>query len=171
MSPGLPPPPSPVEQFFDRLSTLCGKSFSGKLVAGDDSDTAFAAADMQAHANACSDTEIRIAFDVGEDRSRTWIISKVGSGARLKHRHLLKDGSEDPVSQYGGDTIDAGTANRQQFPADDYSRSMFIREGRQVSTSNVWAFEIVPSRTMTYELARPGRLFRVEFDLAKPIAK
>jgi hypothetical protein len=164
-------PATPAGQFFERLTELCGKSFTGKLVAGDNSDAAFRSAVMEAHARECSDTEVRISFDVGEDRSRTWIISKVGDGLRLKHRHMLKDGSEDPVSQYGGDTINAGTAARQEFPADDYSKTMFVREGRQVSITNVWAFEIEPGRTLTYELARPGRLFRVEFDLTRPAAK
>ncbi len=163
-------PEKPANQFFNTLSSLCGKSFAGKLVAGDDSDASFKTADMRAHARECSANEIRIAFDVGEDRSRTWIISKTASGLRLKHRHMLKDGTEDPVSQYGGDTIDAGTMLRQQFPADSYSKEMFTREGRTVSNSNVWAFEIKLGATLTYELARPNRLFRVEFDLTKPIS-
>jgi hypothetical protein len=46
---------------------------------------------------------------------------------------------------------------------------MFVREGRQVSTANIWAFEIKPGQALTYELARPGRLFRVEFDLNGPV--
>jgi hypothetical protein len=161
-------PPAPSQGFFENLSMLCGKSLPGRLVAGDASDVAFANADMRAHVRECSDKEIRIAFDVGEDRSRTWIISRVGDGLRLKHRHLLKDGSEDPVSQYGGDTVSTGTSTRQEFPADAFSKTMFVREGRQISTTNVWAFEIEPRTKLTYELARPGRLFRVEFDIARP---
>ena len=47
---------------------------------------------------------------------------------------------------------------------------MFVREKREVSLTNVWAFEIAPGATLTYELARPGRLFRVTFDLSKPAA-
>ena len=47
---------------------------------------------------------------------------------------------------------------------------MFSREGRSVSNSNVWALEIVPQRHFVYELARAGRLFRVEFDLTRPVA-
>ena len=43
-------------------------------------------------------------------------------------------------------------------------------EGRTVSNTNVWAFEIEPQRTLTYELARPNRLFRVAFDVANPVA-
>jgi hypothetical protein len=162
------PPASPADQFFERLSTLCGKSFAGKMIAGNESDASFATADLRAHARECSAREIRIAFDVGEDRSRTWIITRTDSGLRLKHRHMLKDGAEDPVSQYGGDTASAGTAARQEFPVDEYSKAMFTKEGRTVSNTNVWAFEVDPGQTLVYELARPGRLFRVSFDLGKP---
>jgi hypothetical protein len=164
------PPAQPEDQFFAQLSTLCGKSFNGKLAAGDDSDASFATAEMQAHVRTCTAREIQIAFDVGEDRSRTWIITRTNDGLRLKHRHMLKDGSEDPVSQYGGDTAQAGTAMRQEFPVDAYSKAMFTKEGRTVSNTNVWAFEIAPGQTLTYELARPNRLFRVAFDLANPVA-
>jgi hypothetical protein len=160
---------APADQFFQRMSTLCGKSFGGKMIAGDESDASFATADLQAHARECSAKEIRIAFDVGEDRSRTWIITRTDSGLRLKHRHMLKNGTEDPVSQYGGDTAAAGTPARQEFPVDEYSKSMFTKEGRTVSNTNVWAFEVEPQQTLVYELARPGRLFRVSFDLDKPL--
>lgn len=159
---------SSADSFFQNMATMCGKSFAGKLTSGDVSDTSFATADMRAHVRECSANEIRIAFDVGEDRSRTWIVTRTDSGLRLKHRHMLKDGTEDPVSQYGGDTIQAGTAMRQEFPADAYSKMMFTKEGRTVSNANVWAFEMEPKRTLTYELARPGR-FRVSFDLGKPL--
>jgi hypothetical protein len=160
-----------AEQFFDRLSAHCGKSVGGKLVAGDDSDAAFAKSTMTAHFRVCTDSEMQIAFDVGEDRSRTWIVTKVGDGLRLKHRHMLKDGTEDPVSQYGGHTVTPGTAMRQEFPADAFSKTMFTREGRTVSISNVWAFDIVPGKSFTYELSRPNRLFRVEFDSTKPVPR
>lgn len=162
-------PAAPADLFFQRLSTLCGKSFKGTMIASNDSDASFATANLQAHARECTDREIRIAFDVGEDRSRTWIITRTDNGLRLKHRHLLKDGTEDPVSQYGGDTLAPGTAARQEFPVDEFSKAMFTKEGRSVSNTNVWAFEVDPGETLVYELARPGRLFRVSFDLAKPL--
>jgi hypothetical protein len=157
------------DRFFNSFSRYCGQSFSGKLVAGDASDTAFANADMRANFSVCDATKIEIKFDVGEDRSRTWVITKTPTGLRLKHRHMLKDGTEDPVSQYGGDTVDSGSELRQQFPVDDYSKAMFTKEGRTVSNTNVWAFEIEPGASFTYELSRPNRLFRVAFDLAKPM--
>lgn len=159
----------PADQFFARMSALCGKSFNGKLAAGDESDASFATAKMQAHVRTCTDREIQISFDIGEDRSRTWIITRTDSGLRLKHRHMLKDGTEDPVSQYGGDTAQQGNAFRQEFPVDAYSKAMFTKEGRTVSNTNVWAFEIEPQQTLTYELARPNRLFRVAFDVSNPV--
>jgi hypothetical protein len=161
-------PERATDTFFSRLYALCGKQLAGQVIAGNESDASFKDSELAASFRECSKNELRIAFDVGEDRSRTWIVTRTASGLRLKHRHLLKDGSEDPVSQYGGDTIDPGTPQRQQFPADAYSREMFAREGRQVSIPNVWAFEIDPGGTLIYELSRPGRLFRVRFNLQSP---
>lgn len=161
--------PVPADLFFASLKSLCGKSFAGRLVTTDPADAGFAGTPLVARSVGCGKGEVRIAFDVGADRSRTWIITRTPDGLRLKHRHLLKDGSVDPVSNYGGDTTGPGNALRQEFPADAESKAMFAREGRQVSLTNVWAFEVAPGDTLTYELARPGRLFRVTFDLSKPL--
>jgi hypothetical protein len=98
------------------------------------------------------------------------VLTRGAGGLRLKHDHRHADGSADAVTMYGGDTLDAGSASRQQFPVDAQSRAMFTREGRSVSNTNVWALEIAPQRSFVYELAREGRLFRVEFDLARPVA-
>lgn len=160
---------APAGTFFERISALCGKNFEGSLVTEDPADADFAGERLVARAGECSDDEVRIAFDVGENRTRTWIITRTEDGLRLKHRHMLDDGAEDLVSQYGGDTTAPGTESRQEFPADAYSKEMFTREGMTVSLPNVWAFEIEPDETLVYELARPGRLFRVRFDLSNPV--
>lgn len=159
----------PADSFLARLSALCGRSFAGTLVTQDAADADMAGKALVIRAGPCERDEVRIAFDVGDDRSRTWIVTRTREGLRLKHRHLLADGSEDRVSQYGGDSASPGSAARQAFPADGYSRAMFTREGRAVSITNVWAFDLVPGTTLTYELARPGRLFRVRFDLTRPL--
>ena len=70
---------------------------------------------------------------------------------------------------YGGDTAAAGTGKRQEFPVDNESVSMFLKNGLQASVTNVWAVE-VDDKAYTYELSRKNRLFRVTFDLTKPIA-
>ncbi|MGB7404710.1 MAG: hypothetical protein WA906_03395, partial [Pacificimonas sp.] len=90
-----------------------------------------------------------------------------GAGLRLKHDHRHEDGSEDAVTQYGGDTQAGGTGVRQEFPVDVASVALFQEEGLTASLENVWAMEIMPEEDrFVYELARPtGRLFRIGFDL------
>lgn len=153
-------------QFFTALQSLCGQEFAGQMVSNDPADADFAGKALRARAGECSADEVRIAFDVGEDRSRTWIITRTDGGLRLKHRHLLADGSIDPVSNYGGDTTTIGSAQRQEFPVDAFSKDLFVRAGLTASVANIWAFEIEQGKALTYELARPNRLFRVRFDLS-----
>ncbi|HEY4556123.1 MAG TPA: hypothetical protein VIG68_06790 [Lysobacter sp.] len=159
--------------FFDRLTALCGRAFEGRVVADTPALTGpdpFAAGPLVMHVRECNEREIRIPFHVGADRSRTWVVTRTGEGLRLKHDHRHEDGSDDAVTMYGGDTASAGTPARQEFPVDAESRAMFAREGRTVSNTNTWAMEVEPGRVFVYELSRPKRLFRVEFDLTRPVA-
>ena len=157
------------DAFFARLTPLCGKTFQGKVVTTDPADASFAGKPLVMQVATCSKDEVRIPFHVGEDRSRTWILTRTTAGLRLKHDHRHADGTEDAVSQYGGDTTTPGTASRQEFPVDAASKAMFVREDRNVSLTNVWAIEIERGQTFAYELRRPGRHFRVEFDLKAPL--
>ncbi|WP_222565609.1 hypothetical protein [Novilysobacter antarcticus] len=166
----------PQQVFFQHLTALCGQAFEGRVLT--DRPEAAAGPDpfrdqpLTMHVRDCSEQEIRIPFHVGDDRSRTWVLTRTADGLRLKHDHRLQDGSDDPVTMYGGDTANAGSANRQEFPVDAFSQAMFTREGMDVSNSNVWAIEIEPEQSFVYELARTDqdRLFRVGFDLTKPVA-
>lgn len=160
----------PRDAFFERLFALCGRAFEGRVVSTDAADREMAAQRLVMHVRTCSDREIRIPFHVGENRSRTWVVTRTGAGLRLKHDHRHEDGSEDELTQYGGDAVAAGTEARQEFPADAFSRSLFARTGRAVSIPNVWAMEVHPGRSFGYELRRPGRFFRVDFDLGRPVA-
>ena len=110
----------------------------------------------------CSAQAVRINFAVGEDSSRNWLITRTPLGLRLKHIHLHKDGSEDELSRYGGDTVAAGTAVRQEFPVDAFSKDLFTRRNTAQSNTNIWAVEVEPARSFAYELRRAGRFFRVE---------
>jgi hypothetical protein len=159
----------PQLQFFAALSGLCGQAFEGRVISSDAADRELAAQRLVMHVRECSESEVRIPFHVGDDRSRTWVVTRTASGLRLKHDHRHEDGSEDALTQYGGDTVAPGTAVRQEFPADPFSRDLFEREGIPQSAANVWAIEIHPGRTFAYELRRPGRHFRVEFDLGRPV--
>ncbi len=165
---------SAADQFMARLSQLCGQSYQGRVAVNTPQldDDPFAGQTLVMHVRECSDNEIRIPFHVGEDRSRTWILTRTDDGLRLKHDHRHADGSEDAITMYGGDTRADETATRQEFPVDDYSIDMFTRDNMMVSLTNIWAMEIEPGERFVYELARSDsdRLFRVEFDLTGTVA-
>ena len=166
----VPAAEAPQDQFFARLSSLCGNAYEGRVVTTDAADRDFAASRLVMHVRTCGPNEIRIPFHVGDNRSRTWVISRTGAGLRLKHDHRHEDGSEDVLTQYGGDTISSGTETRQEFPADAFSRDLFARQDIPVSIANVWAVEAdTPRATFAYELRRPNRYLRVEFDLGRPV--
>ena len=168
-----PVAPQPADAFMARLQSLCGKAYEGRVVTNDPADAAFAGKPLVMHVRECRPGEVRIPFHVGDDRSRTWIVTRTAAGLRLKHDHRHQDGSPDELTMYGGDTATPGTASRQEFPVDAESIALFTRTNRSVSNTNVWAMEVHPA-TFAYELRRPpipgGRFFRVEFDLTRPVA-
>jgi hypothetical protein len=166
------PPAAPADAFLEALSGLCGRAFAGRVVANEPRPAEpdpFEAESLVMHVRRCEPGRVEVPFHVGADRSRTWVLTRTESGLRLKHDHRHEDGSPDPVTMYGGDTAAAGTGVRQEFPVDEESRAMFQREGLAVSVTNVWAMELVPGERFVYELSRPGRLFRVEFDLSREV--
>jgi hypothetical protein len=151
---------------------MCGKAFAGKVVDNEPAAPSdpFVGQALVMHVRTCDTPgELRVPFHVGEDRSRTWVLTLVGDRLRLKHDHRHKDGTDDAVTMYGGDSTTPGTVTRQEFPVDEFSKTMFTRENRAVSNTNVWAMEVHPGRMFAYELTRPGRKFRVEFDLSSPV--
>ncbi len=170
-NPASTPPPaaSAQDEFFTNLSALCGRSYEGRVITTDPQDADFASSQLVMHVRDCSADEIRIPFNVGENRSRTWVITRTDTGLRLKHDHRHEDGSEDVLTQYGGDTANEGTATRQEFPADDFSKELFVANDIPVSVDNVWAVEVNPGESYVYELRRPNRLLRVSFDLTSEV--
>src|SRR6476661_6999578 len=101
---------SAQDAFFFNLKALCGQTFTGRVVTTDAVDGEFARSRLLMHVQECSANEVRIPFWVGENRSRTWVITRTASGVRLKHDHRHEDGTESELSQYGGETTDVGTA-------------------------------------------------------------
>lgn len=163
--------PSSQDAFFASLSALCGQRFEGRVTTTDAADADFRAQRLVMHVRDCSADEVRIPFAVGENRTRTWVITRTGSGLRLKHDHRDPvDGHTHTLHWYGGDTTDHGTAERQEFPVDAESIALFNANDAAVSTTNVWAVEVHPGRSYVYELSRPNRLLRVEFDTTRPLA-
>ena len=89
---------SASDRFFASLSTLCGKAYEGRVVSNDAADEDMRGSRLVMHVRECSDDTIRIPFHVGEDRSRTWVVSRTADGLRLKHDHRHADGTEDTVT-------------------------------------------------------------------------
>ncbi|MDF1835742.1 MAG: hypothetical protein P1U62_12805 [Alteraurantiacibacter sp. bin_em_oilr2.035] len=183
-TPSIPALPPSQEAYWDNLASHCGNAYAGGLASSDERDADWAGKRMVAHWAQCSPTRIAIAFhveDAGEaegwNRSRTWIVTRTSDGLRLKHDHRHSDGTQDAVTQYGGDTLSSGTARVQDFPVDAFSIALFEREGLDASLTNIWRVEVDPAdqraARFAYQLTRrndPTRLFRVEFDASRNIA-
>jgi len=160
--------PAPEQQaFWTAIRAHCGQAYEGRvaLSTGSAGDTAMAGKRLVMHVRECGPNEIRIPFHVGDDRSRTWVLTRTAAGLRLKHDHRHEDGTPDAITQYGGDSRDRGTAASQSFPADAHTVSL-----NPVYGTNVWTMEI-GATTFVYELIRVGtdRRFRVEFDLTRAV--
>jgi len=166
-APALVTAPHPADRFFAALQPLCGKSFAGRVVEGTEpSDASFREQRLVMHVRQCSANEIRIPFHLGENRSRTWIVTRTSNGARLKHDHRHEDGTEDRVTQYGGDTRAISNPTSLDFFADEHTATLL-----PAAATNIWTMAVEPEKTFTYALRREaqGRRFRVEFDLTTPV--
>jgi hypothetical protein len=153
-----------VQKFWNQLKTLCGKSFEGQLILPEN-DKDFGGKRLVMHVRSCEENRIRIPFFVGDDKSRTWILTYSDSRIQLKHDHRHKDGSSDEITMYGGTTTNSGQATIQVFPADQETKKMI-----SAAASNVWWITL-DDKEYTYNLRRLGtdRVFRVVFDLTKEI--
>jgi hypothetical protein len=167
---GCATPSAAPADFLTRLGASCGQAYEGRIVSAPvAADAAFAGKRLVMHVRDCSADSVRVPFHVGDDRSRTWVITRTVQGLRLKHDHRHQDGSADKVTLYGGDSTTPVAADRQEFPADAFTKGLLRREGNVAGMENVWTLEMKPG-VFAYELRRPNRHFRVEFDLGRPVA-
>ncbi len=156
----------PQDVFWAELNAMCGNAYHGRVVQSEPPDDAMSQATLTMHVRECSESEIRVPFHVGDDRSRTWVFTRTVNGLRLKHDHRHEDGSEDEVTQYGGNTPAAGTAQVQEFAADEHTATLI-----PAAATNVWTVEVHPGSTFVYSLRREGteRRFRAEFEIGVPV--
>ncbi len=155
----------PAADFLAALRAHCGKAYAGEIINPQPADSDMRGQALVMHVRGCGDT-VRVPFHVGTDRSRTWVFTKTAASVRLKHDHRHEDGSEDRVTQYGGDAGPGGTAQSMAFAADSFTAALL-----PASRTNVWTVEVTATQ-FVYQLTRTGsdRRFRVEFDLTKPVA-
>ena len=156
-----------VDQFWQKLKEHCGKTFEGTVTSGTTANDVFSGKRLVMHVLSCSASQLLIPFNVGENRSRTWILTKVKDRIELKHDHRHEDGTNDAVTMYGGTTTNSGLPGIAVFPADQLTATTI-----PAAATNVWWITI-NNTTFTYNLRRIGsdRLFTVTFDITKPIEK
>lgn len=159
-----------VNDFWLRMSGLCGQAFEGRLVSWDEADAYFATQRLVMMVRDCSDAEIHIPFMVGADDTRTWVLSRGEEGVLLRHYHRQRPNAPEPITDYGGALVEDGTGSRLEFAVDATTLALFEEEGLAESAANVWAIEVKPSQDLfAYEMARPGRFFRLEFDTSETV--
>lgn len=144
------PQVSNQQAFFTQLKTLCGRVFEGASTFPDDPEHDFAGKLLVADFSSCEEQEIRVKFVVGEDHSRTWVITQSEKGLLLKHDHRHADGTPDEITNYGGWANNEGTEWSQHFKADTDTATLI-----PAAATNVWMLQFDPkSQILTYDLKR-----------------
>ncbi|MCR9016952.1 hypothetical protein [Aquiflexum gelatinilyticum] len=151
--------------FWESLTKHCGKSYEGIVTTPISENDPFAGKKLVMHVVDCGEGFIHIPFFVGEDKSRTWVLTMDNGLMKLKHDHRHENGLPDKITQYGGTASNTGMAGTQFFPADQETADLI-----PASATNVWWITLDES-SFTYNLRRMGtdRFFSVKFDLTKEV--
>lgn len=156
------------QEFLNNLNKFCGHSFSGTAVFPEGDKNPFAGQVLTIHFAACSENEVRIPFQVGEDKSRTWVLTLDENGLLFKHDHRHEDGTPDEITMYGGYASSKSNTLQQFFPADEYTAKLI-----PAAATNEWTLALgADKKTLSYILKRDGQLrFHAAFDLTTPLGK
>ena len=156
--------PSGARIFREKLASHCGRAYEGQVIEAPENDD-FRGKKLVMYVLSCEGDVINVPFNVGDDRSRTWVFTFMGDRILLKHDHRHEDGTIDEITMYGGMTTNSGQETIQVFPADEETR-LLIPE----ASTNVWWVTLTDS-VFTYNLRRLGteRWFSIAFDLTKPV--
>ena len=148
--------------FFENLKRLCGQQFEGETAFPLDKEHPLAGKRLVMSVGTCREKEIRIPFHVGEDKSRTWVLTLTDAGLLFKHDHRHADGTPDKITMYGGLAAPSGTQYTQSFPA-DVETAKLIPE----AATNVWTLQINPEKQqfMYYLERHKEPRYKALFDL------
>ncbi len=154
----------PSEIFWKNLEKHCGKAYEGKLAEHITRDD-FTGKKLTMHVKSCSSNEIKIPFNVGDNYSRTWILTKKDGIITLKHDHRHQNGTSETVTFYGGTNTNFGFKDFQMFPADQETANLI-----DYASTNIWWITL-DDTTFSYNLQKTGSKtpFHVYFDLTKEI--
>ncbi len=127
-------------------------------------DERFSGKELMLHVRTCENKQIQLVFQVGRDRSRSWIFRQAEGRLSLQHVHRRPDGTEETLSGYGGYCREAGSEDEQRFLPDRRTIDLLPQ-----ARSNVWSVKVVSGKELTYRLQREGgeRRFAVRFDLKR----
>ena len=148
--------------FFNNLKKMCGQKFEGVTDFPQNADHPMVGKKLLMSVGPCTEDEIRVPFQVGDDKSRTWILTFGVKGLLFKHDHRHPDGTPDQITNYGGWGNESGTAHKQSFPADADTVKVIPE-----AATNVWTFEILPEQQkFMYYLERHNQpRYRAFFNL------
>lgn len=148
--------------FFENLKKMCGQRFEGATGFPQTEDHPLVGKRLVMIVESCGERELRIPFHVGEDKSRTWILTMTDKGLLFKHDHRHADGTPDKITMYGGWVAPKGTSLMQRFPADSDTAKLIPE-----AATNVWTLQIDPEKKQfMYQLERHNELrYRALFSL------
>lgn len=153
---------SPQIAFFNTMKSHCGNTYLGEPVFPDDPEHAFYGQELEMHVASCTDSEIRVPFRVGDNTSRTWVLTLTDEGLLFKHDHRHDDGTPEDLTNYGGWMRSSGSALEAAFPADDETATMLPE-----AATNVWTMTFnAEENQFTYYLERHAEpRFKAVFSL------
>lgn len=154
------------QAFLDNLAGLCGHSFRGEETYMQEGRESWADKDLVMHVTLCEEGRVHIPFHLDDDQSRTWMFLAENGRLRFRHDHRHPDGTPEEQTLYGGYADGKGTAFRQHFPADDYTKGLL-----QDTISRQWNVVLSEDMsTFSYQLLYQGELiFQADFDLTEPL--
>ena len=149
--------------FWDNVREHCGNAYRGKLADATPYYQTFNADRIVIHFRNCTDTLTHISLHIDGNHSRNLMLTKVNGALRLKHDHRNQDGTEEDITQYGGDAPPPGLETRQIFEADQHTAEILPNR-----FDNFWFLDIMDEETFAYGVHWPmhGNSIRMEFDLS-----
>lgn len=144
------PQSSDQKSFFENLKKMCGQQLEGETVFPQNADHPLVEKRLVMKVEGCTTNEVRIPFHVGDDKSRTWIVTLTDKGLLFKPDHRHEDGTPDKITNYGGWADADGSSLIQRFPSDAETTKLIPE-----AATNVWTLEIIPDKQQfVYSLQR-----------------